>query len=117
MSTLNLVETLSIWILGSLAIVASGFIYQRFWRYIYHRLGLSTQLQTERGDEEKNQVTLAIAWISGEMVACIIIRRIWQLEPLRKDLLIWGGTLAILVCGFLGLSVPEIWAIWHKQHK
>jgi len=114
MSGLNFAETLSIWILGSAAIFASGFVYQRLWRYIYRRLGWSTRLQTEQGDEERN---IVIAWGSGLAVACLIVWRISQLEPLHKGLMIFGVPLAILVCGFLGLSVPEIWAIWLKVHK
>ncbi|OQA21534.1 MAG: hypothetical protein BWY63_01229 [Chloroflexi bacterium ADurb.Bin360] len=114
MSGLNFAETLSIWILGTVAIYGSGFVYQRLWRYVYRRLGWPTRLQTEQGDEER---TIVIAWGSGLAVACFITWRIQQLEPLHKGLVIFGSPLAILVCGFLGLSVPEIWAIWRKYHK
>ena len=114
MSGLNFAETLSIWILGTVAIYASGFVYQRLWRYIYRRLGWPTRLQTEQGDEGQ---IIVIAWGSGLAVACLIVWRISQLEPLHKGLVILGSPLAILVCGFLGLSVPEIWVIWHKRHK
>ncbi|MBN1920872.1 MAG: hypothetical protein JW892_06485 [Anaerolineae bacterium] len=114
MSDLNFFETLSSWLLISIAGFASIFIYQRLWRYIYRRLGWPPRLQTEQGDEERN---IVIAWGSGLAVACLIVWRISQLEPLHKGLVIFGSPLAILVCGFLGLSVPEIWAIWRKVHK
>ena len=114
MSDLNFVENLSYWLLISLAGLASIFIYQRLWRLIYRRLGWPTRLQTEQGDEARN---IIIAWGSGLAVACLIIWRIWQLEPLHKGTVIFGSALAVLICGFLGLSIPEIWTMWRRYHK
>ena len=116
MSNLSFFDIVCVWILATVAIYVSGFIYQRFWRYFYRRRGWQTELQTERGDKDESRRTLLIAWGSGFVVACLIIRGIWQFEPFHKGLVIFGGPIAILTCGFLGLSVPEVWVIWRKHH-
>jgi len=117
MRSLNLVEVMSVTILFVLGGIASVSIYQHFWRYFYRQLGWQTELQTEQEDEEENHKVFAISWGSATLIAGLIIREFWQLEPFHKELIIFGGPLAMMVCGFLGLSVPELWAIWKGRHK
>ncbi len=116
MSNLNFVETLIWGILLIMAIYASGLVYLGFWRYFYQQRGRQTKLQTERVDEEGNYKTPIIAWVGGLLITSLLIKEVvWQFEPPSKGL-IFGIPLMILIGGFLGLSVPEIWAIWHKRH-
>ncbi len=117
MSNLNPVEAFGMLILDIMAIRASIFIYQRFWRYFYQQRDRQTELRAEHEDREGNRRTFGFALGGGVLVAGLIIREFWQLEPFHKELIILGGPLTMLVCGVLGLSVPELWAIWKGKHK
>ena len=117
MTNLNFVEVMGVTILFVLSGIASVFIYQHIWRYFYQKRGQKTKLHIEQEDEQESQRIFVITFGSAALVAGLITREFWQLEPFHKELIILGGPLTMLVCGVLGLSVPELWAIWKGKHK